>query len=59
MNNIKNLLTTSALILSVAISPMAYANEKGKTDSMMQSSKNAEKAPYDIQFLDRALLTIE
>lgn len=49
----KKLLTTSILAVSLAASPIAFAYEGGKPDSMMmQSSKNAEKAPYDIQFLD-------
>lgn len=49
----KKLLTASALIVSIALSPAAYAHEEGKTShKMMQSSPNAMKAPYDVQFLD-------
>lgn len=49
----KNLLTTSALVLTLALSPVAYARDEGDSQKMMmQSSPNAAKAPYDIQYLD-------
>lgn len=47
----KQLLTCSALALSLALSPVAYAQE-GAAHKMMQSSPDAAKAPYDIQYLD-------
>ena len=47
----KTLLTCSALALSFALSPLAYAHEEGSA-KMVQTSPNAAKAPYDIQFLD-------
>ena len=50
----KHLLRTSAFIITLTLSPIAvipaFAHETGK--EMMQSSPNAAKAPYDIQFLD-------
>lgn len=49
----KNLLTTSALVLTLALSPVAYAHEEGNSQKMMmQSSPDAAKAPFDIQYLD-------
>jgi uncharacterized protein (DUF305 family) len=50
----KNLLNTSALVIALTLSPIAVfsalAHENGM--EMMESSPNAAKAPYDIQFLD-------
>lgn len=49
----KNLLTTSALVLTLALSPAAFAREEGNSQKMMmQSSPDAAKAPFDIQYLD-------
>ncbi|MBY0406335.1 MAG: DUF305 domain-containing protein [Rickettsiales bacterium] len=50
----KNLINTTALVAILAFSPImvsvAFAHESNK--GMMQSSPNATKAPYDIQFVD-------
>lgn len=50
----KNLISTSALVIALTLSPIAtfpaLAHETGM--EMMESSPNAAKAPYDIQFLD-------
>ncbi len=48
----KMLLTASALAFTLALSPIAFAHDRSKSDSMMQSSPHAAKAPYDIQYLD-------
>ena len=48
----KKLLKHSALILTLVLTPIAYAHEEGKASKMMGSSPYAAKAPYDIQFLD-------
>jgi uncharacterized protein (DUF305 family) len=50
----KNLISTSALVIALTLSPIAtfpaLAHENGMES--MESSPNAAKAPYDIQFLD-------
>ena len=48
----KKLLGFSALVLTLTLPPTAQAHEDGGGDLMMQSSPNAAKAPYDIQYLD-------
>lgn len=48
----KKHLTATALILFSAAIPAAYAHEAGKAAPATQSSPDAAKAPYDIQFLD-------
>lgn len=48
----KHLFTASALALTLALSPAAYAHDEKAGMSMTQSSPNAAKAPYDIQYLD-------
>ncbi len=48
----KTFFTASALIVSMALSPAAYAKDGNHSHKMIQSSPNAMKAPYDVQFLD-------
>lgn len=45
----KNLLTVSALALSLALTPAAYA---ANDSSSASKTSQAMKAPYDVQFLD-------
>lgn len=48
----KNILTVSALALSILIAAPAYSHEEGNGMEMMKSSPNAAAAPFDIQYLD-------
>lgn len=48
----KSLLVAASLVFASALAPAAYAHEAGKHSSTVQSSPDAAKAPYDIQFLD-------
>jgi len=48
----KNILTVSALALSIFICAPAYSHEEGNGMEMMKSSPNAAEAPFDIQYLD-------
>jgi uncharacterized protein (DUF305 family) len=50
----KNLLSATSIVLTLAISPLAFtaASAHDEATKMMQSSPDAAKAPYDIQFLD-------
>lgn len=48
----KSLLVAASLAFTSALAPVAYAHETGKHASTVQSSPDAAKAPYDIQFLD-------
>lgn len=49
----KHLITAFALAFTLALSPVAYARDEGDSQKMMmQSSPDAAKAPFDIQYLD-------
>lgn len=48
----KNILTISALALSILIAAPAYSHEEGNSMGMMKSSPHAAEAPFDIQYLD-------
>ncbi len=48
----KNILTVSALALSIFICAPAYSHEEGNGMEMMKSSPNAAVEPFDIQYLD-------
>lgn len=48
----KPFLTSTAVALTLALSPLVSTGALAHEESKMQSSPSAAKAPYDIQFLD-------
>lgn len=48
----KSVFVAASLAFTSVLAPVAYAHEAGKHASTVQSSPDAAKAPYDIQFLD-------